>query len=79
MLRWVRVFSLTLIIVVVLVFAWLVIVVFSRRFRAYLAPPPRPPPTPSDDVWAMHKLPPELEAELRDSPDSSAPPPDSPA
>jgi len=33
---------------------------FSRRFRRWLLRRPTPP-TPADDVWAMHRLPPELD------------------
>jgi hypothetical protein len=33
---------------------------WSRNFRRSLMRRPHPP-TPADDVWAMHKLPPELE------------------
>lgn len=34
---------------------------WSRRFRRYLLARPRPP-TPSDDVWSMHRLPEEAAA-----------------
>lgn len=33
---------------------------FSRRFRQWLFHKPAPP-TPADDVWSMHRLPPELD------------------
>jgi hypothetical protein len=35
--------------------AW-VIIRFSKRYRSYLLRE-RPPPTPSEDVWRMHRLP----------------------
>ncbi len=74
MIRWARALSLALVLLVILVFSWLVILVFSRRFRAWWLPPSPPPPTPADDLWARHRLPPDA---LRDWVDE--PPPDGPA
>jgi len=37
---------------------WLAIMRFTRRYRAYLAQS-KSKPTPVEDVWLMHKLPPE--------------------
>lgn len=50
--------ALALLIILILIFtiATLVIVRFSKRYRAYLMDR-KAPPTPSDDVWAMHRLP----------------------
>lgn len=56
-LYWSRALFLSLILFVIFTFAALAIIVFSRRYRATLARGQRPP-TPSDDVWAMHKPPP---------------------
>ncbi len=47
---------------------------FGRRFMAYITAKPAPP-TPSDDVWRMHKVPEELPDEGEDSePDDEEPP-----
>ena len=68
-LRWSRAMFLTLVLLVIFLFSALAIMVFSRRYQAYLARGRRRP-TPSEDVWSMHQLP----------PDSDAPPdPDSPS
>ena len=40
---------------VILVASVSAIIVFSRRFAKYLRPESTEP-TPSDDVWTMHKL-----------------------
>jgi hypothetical protein len=44
------------VLLVILVFAAAAIVVFSRRYSAYLARK-RSAPTPVDDVWSMHHSP----------------------
>jgi len=47
----------SLVVLVAFFFAAGAIVVFSRRFRTYLTGGRRSDPTPSDDVWQMHKPP----------------------
>jgi len=47
------------------------IIVFSRRFRAFLTRQAGPP-TPSNDVWSMHKLPDEADANHRRDQDDGA-------
>ena len=55
--NWWRSFVWAMVLVLVFVFGSLAIIVFSRRFRAYLTGRPQEH-TPCDDVWQMHKLPP---------------------
>lgn len=64
--RWRRTMLLGLLLLVVLAVASVAIIRFSRNYRRYLLKDPRTP-TPSDDVWKMHKLPEE---------EGSAPPDD---
>ena len=54
--RWRRTMLLGLLLLVVLAVASVAIIRFSRNYRRYLLQDPRTP-TPSDDVWKMHKLP----------------------
>lgn len=53
--RWWQSIGWGVLLLVILVASASAIVVFSRRYRKYLRPESREP-TPSDDVWAMHKL-----------------------
>ncbi|MFQ5429867.1 MAG: hypothetical protein ACE5E1_06105 [Phycisphaerae bacterium] len=46
------------VLIVVFFTAAVAIIVFSRRFQTYVLHK-RHPPTPSEDVWLMHQLPPE--------------------
>ncbi len=55
--RWRRVFGWGLLLLVIFVTAAAAIIVFSRRFLSYLRAGEETPPTDSDDVWVMHKLP----------------------
>jgi hypothetical protein len=48
------------VLILVLVVAAITIVVFSRRYRAYLTRGDHKP-TPAEDVWSMHRLPPDEE------------------
>ncbi len=56
--NWWRSFVWAMVLVLVFVFGSMAIIVFSRRFRAYLTGSPQKP-TSCDDVWRMHKLPPD--------------------
>ncbi len=56
--NWWRSFIWAIVLVFVFVFGSLAIIVFSRRFRAFLTGRPQKP-TSCDDVWRMHKLPPD--------------------
>ncbi len=47
-------------------FAAIAIVVFSRRFLGLLTRE-KSAPTPSEDVWAMHKPPADFDADADDS------------
>lgn len=53
--RWWQSIGWGVLLLVILVASVSAIVVFSRRYTTYLRPESREP-TPSDDVWAMHKL-----------------------
>lgn len=53
---WWQVMVWGVVLLVILVFATAAIIVFSRRYSAYLATK-RTGPTPVDDVWSMHKAP----------------------
>lgn len=55
--RWRNTIFWSTIIIFVGVVASIAIVRFSRRYVAYLKDDP-PPPTASEDVWSMHRLPP---------------------
>jgi hypothetical protein len=66
--RWIRTLYWSLVLIVILLFAAIAIVVFSRRYRAYLLRG-RQKPTPSDDIWAMHKLPPDSLSDSDSPPD----------
>ena len=58
------------IIFLVVIFAAVIIVMFSRRFKAYINPKTHShAPTQTYDVWAMHKLPDGAIDELDDDPD----------
>ncbi len=59
--------ALLALIVLVIIFAFgsLAWIRWSRRFRAWLLREPRPP-TPAEDVWAMHRLPEEGESTHED-------------
>ena len=59
-LRWSQTMFWSMVLLLVLAASATAIVVFSRRFKAYLTRD-RPPATPSEDVWSMHRLPPEFE------------------
>lgn len=63
MAHWRLVFFWSLVILLIFLVAALVIVRFSERYKAYLLRKRRPP-TPSDDVWKMHKLPREMDIDL---------------
>lgn len=61
------------IIFLVVIFAAVIIVMFSRRFKAYINPKTHShAPTQTDDVWAMHKLPDGAIDELNDDPGDRA-------
>jgi len=65
-----------LILVLVFCVTMLAFVRFSRRFRQWLLRRPAPP-TPAEDVWAMHQLPPDLDpAGYGENTEGPAPPPD---
>ncbi len=49
------------VLVIIFIFGTLAWVRWSRRFRIWLLREPRPP-TPVEDVWAMHRLPEEPES-----------------
>ena len=66
--RWVRALFWSVVLLVVLIFAAIAIVVFSRRYRRYLLRG-RQAPTPSDDLWTMHRLPPEALSDLEPPPE----------
>ena len=55
-----RVLLALIVLVIIFAFAGLAWMRWSRRFRIWLLREPRPP-TPVDDVWAMHRPPEELE------------------
>lgn len=57
--RWRRAFGWGLLLMVIFITAAAAIIIFSRRYRAFLQAGDETPATPSDDVWAMHKLPPD--------------------
>lgn len=61
--KWRSIALLALVLIGILVVAALVIVRFSRRFRGFLLRKPGPP-TANEDVWAMHRLPPDEDAPL---------------
>jgi hypothetical protein len=54
--RWQNAMTWGLVILITFVTAAAAIVVFSRRFRRWIGREKKKP-TPSEDVWAMHKLP----------------------
>ena len=58
--RWRLVFFWAIVVVLIFFIAALVIIRFSLRYRAYLFREPNRP-TPSEDVWQMHRLPEEEE------------------
>ncbi len=53
--RWWQSIGWGMLLLIILTASASAIVVFSRRFRKYLRPESREP-TPSGDVWTMHKL-----------------------
>jgi len=65
-----------LLIVLVIIFstASIAFLRWSRRFRRWIFYKPQPA-TPDEDVWAMHRLPPEF-GEDSDKPRQDAPPPE---
>lgn len=63
LLRWRQTFFWAAIIVIIFFFAALVIIRFSLRYRAFLFRE-KNPPTPSEDVWKMHRLPEDEERPL---------------
>jgi hypothetical protein len=71
--RWVRTLFWSMVLIVVFIFAAIVIVIFSRRYRAYLLRG-RTTPTPSEDLWVKHKLPPEALSDLESPPDDKTKP-----
>jgi len=56
--RWRKTIFWSAILIFILIVASIAIVRFSRRYAAYLRDKPAAP-TASDDVWAMHRLPPD--------------------
>lgn len=71
MIRWQQsVFWAALLLILFLMATW-ALSRFSARFRTYLLRE-KGPPTPSDDLWAMHRLPKEVDAP--DGPSEDPPP-----
>src|SRR5262249_37968666 len=66
--------ALTIIMLVIFLFAAITIVRFSRRYRRYLGTR-KSPPTPNADVWSMHKVPESLDPSAAED-DPDAPDPD---
>jgi len=65
--RWSQALFWTIVLLIAFCFAAAAIVVFSRRFRAYLTRR-RPEPTQYVDAWSLHRLPPEPQPDSRDLP-----------
>mgnify|MGYP001229591182 CR=1 FL=1 len=61
---------LVVVLIIIFIVSSLAFLRWSRSFRRWVFHKPRPP-TPSEDVWAMHKLP---EGALRDWEDDGGPP-----
>ena len=73
-----RVLFLLLLLVLVFCVATLAFMRFSRRFRQWLFRRPLPP-TPADDVWVTHRLPPDLDGpDLKGDTGEVSSPPDEP-
>ncbi|HKQ50163.1 MAG TPA: hypothetical protein VJZ71_18960 [Phycisphaerae bacterium] len=56
LLHWRQVFFWAAVLLLIFFIAAWVIIRFSLRYRAYLFRE-KPPPTPSEDVWRMHRVP----------------------
>ncbi|MBN2560344.1 MAG: hypothetical protein JXQ75_05380 [Phycisphaerae bacterium] len=69
--RWSRTLFWAVVLLIILLVSATAIVVFSRRFRAYLAPGRRRP-TRYEDVWSMHRLPADPDDGPSSGPDGGA-------
>lgn len=67
--RWRKTIFWSTVLIFILIVAAIAIIRFSRRYAAYLKDDPAPP-TASDDVWAMHRLPPDAPADDADDSDA---------
>jgi hypothetical protein len=56
--RWAKVFSWTVVLLLIFAFGAIALVIFSRRFKDYIIRPAEKP-TQYVDVWQLHKLPPD--------------------
>lgn len=56
LLHWRQVFFWSVVLLLIFFIAAAVIIRFSLRYRAYLFRE-KPPPTPNEDVWRMHRVP----------------------
>lgn len=63
LLHWRQVFFWSVVLLLIFFIAAWVIIRFSLRYRAYIFRE-KPPPTPSEDVWRMHRLPEDDEGKM---------------